>query len=82
MNDRIERSASGNQACPNLAQVFFRWPATRESEFNDSGNFHTSDLRASSSDPDTYRKSGFELRPNRECGEAPLSHIPSGFAAF
>jgi len=75
-------ASPGSSCDPDLARVFFLRRPGRTQVFNDSNRFHDSDLGESSSDPDTYRKSGFELRPNREWTEASLSLTSSGFAAF
>ena len=78
---RISDPAEGS-CCPNLAQVLFRWPAARKWESWNISNFHISDLSASSSDPDTHRKSGFKLQASGEWGEASKTQAASGLAAF
>jgi len=61
------------------AQVFFRRPVGRKWESSNSSHLRISDLSASSNDPDTHQKPGFELLTSREWGDGPETQAASGF---
>ena len=67
---------------PQSAQVLFcGWP-TQECESSDSGRLRNPCLGESLNDPDTHRKSGFELLANREWADGPETQAASGFAVI